>query len=132
MVVKDNGKVTDLPSIQVLAARVQALENGLQRMSDALNQNSRGLQQAFHFTDAHIWVLQRILNDITKDQVVFSSTEENSDIQLGWYHRQLDQMNQFMLFSKWLEWLGRSEKQQEKKSEDVVFGGQDAAQAANP
>jgi len=137
MVAKGNGRVTDLPSIQVLAARLQAMENGLQKVAEALTHNSRGVQQAFHFADSHIWVLQRILNDLTKDQVVFTSTEDNSDIQLSWYHHQLNQLNQLMVFSQWVGWLigtiKEEPEEQEEKSEDVVFGGEpDAAQATNP
>ena len=54
----------------VLAVRVQAIEDALQRLVQAQAANHSNLHQAFSLTDAHLWVLKMICIDIVEEKIV--------------------------------------------------------------
>lgn len=74
--------------------RILALEQTVQALVKAQNENLQHLQQAFHMVDAHIWVLQRLGKDLTENAV-----EKNEDGTLkleAYYQRFNDSVKEAM------------------------------------
>jgi len=53
----------------VLAVRVMALEAAIQRIIEVNTQNQEALKRAFLYTDAHLFVLKTICQDVVVDKV---------------------------------------------------------------
>jgi hypothetical protein len=58
----------------MLSARVQALEEAIQKLVQVHSENMTAIKRAFATTDGHLWVLKQIGQDIVNGSVAF--TEE--------------------------------------------------------
>jgi hypothetical protein len=110
--------------------KVAALEEGLQRVTEAYAHNLSQIRRAFALTDSHIWCLQCISNHISRGELQTLELSNGLHINLPWYHNQYNQVMQFTMLIDWLypdKMVVEPEEPEEPEEQDntVVFGGND-------
>jgi hypothetical protein len=116
----------------ILAMRINALEEGLERMVQAQQLNHTELRKAFHMTDAHLYVLKKLAEDSAAGELVFVSEGDVVTSKLDWKHyyelfnelqrkaaEEAEQMKE-------AELKAAEEKAKEAEPQAEVFGGEQA------
>jgi len=115
-----------------LEGRVTLLENNFSALNRAFEINSNVFVEAFDKTDAWVYVLQRVLNDVVKGKVEVTYIDDVPDgenavdylaVNYEWYFRQYWGCYGFVAFVVGLL-KGLKEKHPEENGM-VVFGGDD-------
>jgi len=126
------------------------LSQNQENLGKNINQNLSAIMGAFQFTDAHLHVSRRILNDTAMGRLRMLVAESNGEetlegIDYDWYHGQYQLTRGVVLFFQWMrKVLGMTDKpavkageaeepvEQMHDVEDFVFGGDYASQNAAP
>lgn len=115
--------------------RIRALEEGLEHLVTAYQENLVSFRKAFNMTDAHLWVLKRIAEDMSVGKLKSSSTDDltrsdaTSPIDLKHYYEAFNEHQRDVAdaaTSKREEAIKAAEKkakQEAKEGEPVEFGG---------
>jgi hypothetical protein len=77
MVLKAAGKATINPTIVV--AKIHALETAVQRLTQVYQQNTDAVSRAFMLTDAHLFVLKMITQDLAAGTVHYTEEWKNKE-----------------------------------------------------
>lgn len=94
---------------QVQAAKIVALEQAVEQLVTIHRTNQQAFQRAFQMTDAHLWVLNRIVRDIVSDTVL---KLDNGAVDMNSYY-DLFNANQKLLAQQ-------AEDEAEKKKAETV------------
>lgn len=124
------------------------LSQNQENLGKNINANLNAIMGAFQFTDAHLHISRRVLNDTALGRlrmiVVGSKGEETFEgIDYEWYFGQYQLTRGVVLFFQWMrKVLGMTDKEQVDgrvelaeamhDTEDMVFGGDYAGQNATP
>lgn len=140
-----------------MAVRITALEDALERLVEINKHNNDNMLRAFSMVDAHLFVLQRVVNDASLNRVRYFPVhdmdkeflagdpdraqemnhtwlwEPGSTTYFTWYNHQYQQMRELeILVSILKEKFGcwPTEKAKQDLDEDVIeeFGGENAAE----
>lgn len=107
---------------QVQGAKIAALERAMQQLVDAQRQNQAQLLQAFHLTDAHLWVLRQLGKDIVAGTVMLLSGPTPAVNMEAYYD--LFNAHQQQEFEKAAKAKAEAQGAPKTKGEDqMVFGG---------
>jgi hypothetical protein len=109
--------------------RVKALEDALQRMAEVQQQNHMELRRAFHMTDAHLWVLKSICEDLTAGEAVIVDDKAKPTINFQAYYtrfneRQIEAAEAAEASAEARLKAAEEKAEQEVQQDAEVFGGE--------
>ena len=92
-IAKDNGvdvssEVSLDPRVQ--GAKIVALEQAIQQLVKIQNENQQALFRAFNLTDAHLWVLKQVCQDIVNGCVITRSEGLHDAVDMGAYYNRFN------------------------------------------
>lgn len=103
-----------------LNERLLRLEKAMENMATAFNQNNRAMTMAFNYTDAHIFVIQRVLHDLQLGVVQVA----DGKITFDWYYWQYQQALQLQVYAETVrQLLGNPYEAAASEEDDIIFGG---------
>lgn len=111
---------------------ISLLSKNQEALGHNINQNLDAVRGAFQFTDAHLQVTRRIMNDMALGRLQMLVDEEGAPeaIDYDFYHQQYHYTRYVILFFQWLrKFLGwdkdeeKPEEPAEEPTDDFTFGG---------
>ena len=75
----------------VLGTKIAALEHSMQQLVNMVTHNHGEIRKAFMFSDAHLWVLRVLCEDIVSDRVV---KLESGEVDMGSYYVKFNEHQQ--------------------------------------
>ena len=122
-----------LTRLSIVSAKVEGLESSLKKLTEVYSANMNAFGRAFAMTDAHLFVLKRISQDIANNSVHYSSDYQKwtKDAPGRWYPDEdnvLDMPYYYDLFNKMQERKVKAAREKEAmknapSDKEEEFGG---------